>query len=133
MPGMRLALAWLVGTALFALGLWLADRWFWSQCSGLANTRYADVWICANAAYLRLAVVAVAGLAAGLVGGRRGLVLGALAGIAGLALLAVAYRPMVPFMPAAVLLAAAALLVAPTMAASVIGARISGGRWRSAL
>jgi hypothetical protein len=28
MPGMRMALAWVVGTALFALGRVLADRWF---------------------------------------------------------------------------------------------------------
>jgi hypothetical protein len=62
----RIALAWVVGTALFALGMVLADRWFWSQCSGLPAGRYGEVWICSNAFAVRIGVAAVAGIAAGL-------------------------------------------------------------------
>ena len=133
MPGMRLALAWLVGTALFALGLWLADRGFWAQCSGLPTSRYAEVWICSSMPGVRMAVAAVAGLAAGLLAKRRGLALGLLAALAGLAAVTLAYRPLIAYMPLPVLLAGMASFMIPTAIACVLGARAGGSTWRSSL
>jgi len=129
----RIALAWLVGTALFALGMVLADRWFWAQCNGLPTSRYGEVWICANMPGVRIAVAAVAGLAAGLLAKRRGLAIGLLAALAGLAVVTLAYRPVIAYMPLSVLLAGLASFMIPTAAACVLGARAAGGTWRSSL
>lgn len=56
---LRIALAWLVGIAVFGFGMVLADRWFWAQCNGLPTSRYGEVWICSNALALRVAIAAV--------------------------------------------------------------------------
>lgn len=130
---MKLAGGWLLGTSVFALGMVLADRWFWAQCNGLPTSRYAEVWICSNVPGVRIAVAAVAGLAAGLLAKRRGLAIGALAALAGLAIVALAYRPPVAYMPLSVLIAGAASFMIPTAVACVLGARVAGGAWRSSL
>jgi hypothetical protein len=129
----RIALAWLVGTVVFALGMVLADRWFWAQCNGLPISRYAEVWICSNMPGVRIAVAAVAGLAAGLLAKRRGLAIGVLAALAGLAIVTLAYRPPVAYMPLSVLIAGVASFMIPTAVACVLGARVAGGAWRSSL
>ena len=100
---MRLMASWLLGTAVFAPGMVLADRYFWSQCSGLPTSRYAEVWICAN-------------VPAG-----------------GLAIVTLAYRPPVAYMPLSVLVAGVASFMIPTAVACVLGARVAGGAWRSSL
>jgi len=130
---MRLMVSWLVGTAVFALGMVLADRYFWSQCSGVPAHRYGDLWICANMPLVRLATACAAGLAAGLVARRRGVAIGAFAALAGLAVVTLAYRPPVAYMPLSVLLAGVASFMVPTAVACVLGARVAGGAWRSAL
>jgi len=130
---MRVALAWLLGTTVFALGMVLADRWFWSQCSGLPTGRYGEVWICSNAFAVRIAIACAAGLAAGLLGRRRGVGIGALAALAGLAVLTLAYRPPVAYMPLSVLLGGVASFMIPTTVACVLGARVAGGTWRSSI
>lgn len=92
---MRLMASWLLGTAVFAPGMVLADRYFWSQCSGLA--------------------------------------VGVLAALAGLAIVTLAYRPPVAYMPLSVLVAGVASSMIPTAVACVLGARVAGGAWRSSL
>jgi len=130
---MRLMASWLLGTAVFALGMVLADRYFWSQCSGLPTSRYAEVWICANVPAVRITVAVAAGLVAGLLARRRGLAVGVLAALAGLAIVTLAYRPVFAYMPLSVLLAGTASFMIPTAAACVLGARAAGGAWRSSL
>jgi hypothetical protein len=117
---MRLALAWLLGTTLFVLGTVLADRWFWWQCSGLASSRYTEVWICANVLAVRIAVGVVAGVAAGLLTRRRGLPLGLLIGLAGIAAVSLAYRPMLAFNQPLAVLHGILYFVLPTTAAAVL-------------
>ena len=119
---MRFALAWLLGTALFVLGMWLLDRWFWSQCSGLATGRYGEVWICANASWLRIAIAAAAGVAAGLLARRRGLLLGLLIGLCGVAAVSLSYRPMFAFTQLHGALNAVLYFVLPATIASVLAA-----------
>ena len=82
---------------------------------------------------VRIAVAAVAGLAAGLLAKRRGLAIGLLAALAGLAVVTLAYRPVIAYMPLSVLLAGTASFMIPTAAACVLGARAAGGAWRSSL
>ena len=130
---MKLAGGWLLGTSVFALGMILADRWFWAQCNGLPTSRYAEVWICSNMPGVRIAVAAVAGLVAGLLAKRRGLAIGLLAALAGLVVVTLAYRPTIAYMPLSVLLAGMASFMIPTAAACVLGARAGGGTWRSSL
>lgn len=121
---MRVALAWLLGTAVFALGMVLADRWFWSQCSGLPAGRYGEVWICSNMFAVRIAIAAAAGIAAGLLARRRGLVLGLLIGLAGIAVVSLGYRPMLAFNQAHAVLYAILYYVLPAMLAGMITARM---------
>jgi hypothetical protein len=116
----RIALAWLVGTVVFGLGMVLADRWFWTQCSGLAAHRYGEVWICANAFIVRIAVACIAGIAAGLLARRGALVLGALVGLAGVAAVSAAYRPMLAFTQPLAVLNAIFHFVLPTAAAAIL-------------
>jgi hypothetical protein len=116
----RIALAWLVGTVVFALGMVLADRWFWAQCSGLASTRYAEVWICANVFFVRIAIACIAGLAAGVLARRRALVLGALVGLAGIAAVSLVYRPMLAFTQPLAVLNGILHFVLPTTAAAIV-------------
>jgi hypothetical protein len=120
---MRLVLAWLLGTAVFALGIVLADRWFWSQCSGLPTVRYAEVWTCSNAPWLRIAVVAAAGVAAGLLARRRGVLLGLLVGLSGVAAVSLLYRPLFAFTQVHGLMTALLHYIVPATIASLVGAR----------
>lgn len=122
---MRLALAWLAGTAVFALGMVLADRAFWAQCNGLPTGRYGEVWICSNALALRIAVACLAGVAAGLATRGRALLLGALVGLAGVAVVSLAYRPMLAFTQPAALLNGALYFVLPVMLACLAAARLA--------
>jgi hypothetical protein len=122
----RSAAAWLLGTALFAVGMVLADRLFWSQCSGLAAQRYAEVWICANAPLVRIAVAGLAGLAAGLLVPRRALMVGALAGLAGVAAVSLAYRPLLAFNQVHAVLNAIVYFILPTMLGCALAARVRG-------
>ena len=124
---MRLALAWLLGTVLFALGMVLADRWFWAQCNGLSTSRYAEVWICSNTLAVRIAVAALAGVAAGLLARRRGLPLGLLVGLAGIAAVSLAYRPMLAFTQPHAVLIGILYFVVPASAAAVL-ASLSVGK-----
>ena len=117
---MRIALAWLAGTALFAAGVVLADRWLWSQCGGLPASRWAEVWICANMFSVRIAMACLGGVAAGAIARRRALALGALVGLAGVAAVTLAYRPLVPFMPLQGLLSGVASFVVPAMGAAFL-------------
>ena len=120
MPGMRLALAWVVGTALFALGMVLADRWFWAQCNGLPTSRYGEVWVCSNMLAVRIGVAALAGIAAGLLARRRAAALGALVGLAGIATVSLAYRPMLAFTQPLALLHGVLYFVLPTAVAAIL-------------
>jgi len=120
----RIALAWAVGTVVFALGMVLADRWFWSLCSGLPAGRYGEVWICSNVFAVRIAVATLAGIAAGLLARRRALALGALVGLAGVAAVSLAYRPMLAFNQAHAVLYAILYYVLPVMLAGMITARM---------
>ena len=117
---MRLALAWLLGATLFVLGMVLADRWFWAQCSGLSTSRYAGVWICSNTFAVRIAVAAVAGVAAGLLARRRGLPLGLLVGLAGVAAVSLLYRPMLAFNQPLAVLNGIVVFVLPSAAAAAL-------------
>jgi len=117
---MRLALAWLLGTALFALGMVLADRWFWAQCSGLPTSRYGEVWICSSMFAVRIGIAALAGAAAGFLARRRALALGALVGLAGVAAVSLAYRPMLAFTQPLALLSGILYFVLPATAAAVL-------------
>jgi len=117
---MRVALAWLLGTMVFALGMVLADRWFWSQCSGLPAGRYGEVWICSNAFAVRIGVAAAAGIAAGLLARRRGLVLGLLIGLAGVAAVSLTYRPMLAFNQPLAVMNGILYFVLPTTVAAVL-------------
>ena len=117
---MKLAGAWLLGTSVFALGMVLADRWFWAQCSGLAAHRYGEVWICANALFVRIAIACIAGFAAGLLARRRALVLGALVGLAGIAAVSLAYRPMLAFTQPLAVLNGILYFVLPATAAAIV-------------
>lgn len=117
---MRIALAWLVGTALFALGMVLADRWFWAQCNGLPTSRYGEVWICANMFAVRIGIAALAGVAAGFLTRRRALVLGAVVGLAGVAAVSLAYRPMLAFTQPLAVLNGIVYFVAPTTVAAIL-------------
>jgi hypothetical protein len=116
----RIALAWLVGTALFALGMVLADRWFWAQCNGLPTSRYGEVWICSNMFAVRIGIAALAGVAAGFLARRRALVLGALVGLAGVAAVSLAYRPMLAFTQPLAVLNGIVYFVVPTTAAAIL-------------
>lgn len=120
MPGMRIALAWVVGTALFALGMVLADRWFWAQCNGLPTSRYGEVWICSNMLAVRIGVAALAGIAAGLLARRRAAALGALVGLAGIVAVSLAYRPMLAFTQPLGVLNGIVYFVVPTTAAAIL-------------
>jgi hypothetical protein len=116
----RIALAWLVGTALFALGMVLADRWFWAQCNGLPTSRYGEVWICSSMFAVRIGIAALAGVAAGFLARRRALVLGALVGLAGVAAVSLAYRPMLAFTQPLAVLNGIVYFVVPTTAAAIL-------------
>lgn len=124
---MRIALAWLVGTALFALGMVLADRWFWAQCSGLPTSGYGEVWICSSMLAVRIGVAALAGIAAGSLARRRAPALGALVGLAGIAAVSLAYRPMLAFTQPLALLNGVLYFVLPATAAALL-ASLSLGR-----
>lgn len=119
---MRSAAAWLLGTALFGLGMVLADRLFWSQCSGLPAHRYGEVWICANVPMVRIAVAGLAGLGAGLIARRRALLVGALVGLAGVAAVSLAYRPLLAFNQAHAVLNGVLYFILPTMLACALAA-----------
>jgi hypothetical protein len=125
---MRFALAWLAGTAVFALGMVLADRAFWTQCNGLPTSRYGEVWICSNALALRIAVACLAGVAAGLATRGRALVLGALVGLAGVAVVSLAYRPMLAFTQPAALLNGALYFILPVVLACLAAAALAARR-----
>ncbi|MGQ0544070.1 MAG: hypothetical protein ACT4P3_01890 [Betaproteobacteria bacterium] len=99
----------------------------------MPGSRCGEVWICASSPYLRLALVCVAGFAAGLVARRRGPALGAAASLAGLALVTLVYRPPVAYMPLSALLLGVASFMIPSAAACVLGARAAGATWRSSL
>lgn len=118
----RSAAAWLVGTALFGLGMVLADRMFWSQCSGLPAHRYGEFWICANVPMVRIAVACLAGLGAGLVARRRALLLGALVGLAGVAAVSLAYRPLLAFNQVHAVLVGIGYFILPTMLGAALAA-----------
>jgi hypothetical protein len=120
MPGMRIALAGVVGPALFALGMVLADRWFWAQCNGLPTSRYGEVWICSSVLAVRIGVAALAGIAAGLLARRRAAALGALVGLAGIAAVSLAYRPMLAFSQPLAVLSGMLSFVVPTAAAAIL-------------
>lgn len=120
MPGMRIALAWVLGTALFALGMVLADRSFWAQCSGLPTGRYGEVWICSNMLAVRTGVAALAGVAAGLLARRRAAALGSLVGLAGVAAVSLAYRPMLAFTQPLGVLNGIVYFVVPTTAGAIL-------------
>ena len=130
---MRLLAGWFLGTALFSLGMILLDRLFWWQCSGLPTSRYGEVWICANVVALHVASALFAGLCAGLSAKRRGLLVGAAAGVVALATVSLTYRPPLAYNQLAALATAVALFVAPTALACAIGARLAGATWRKAL
>jgi hypothetical protein len=117
---MRIALGWLVGTALFALGMVLADRWLWAQCNGLPTSRYGEVWICSSMFAVRIGIAALAGVAAGFLARRRALVLGALVGLAGVAAVSLAYRPMLAFTQPLAVLNGIVYFVVPTTAAAIL-------------
>ena len=117
---MRIALAWVVGTALFALGMVLADRWFWAQCNGLPTSRYGEVWVCSNMLAVRTGVAALAGIAAGLLARRRAAALGALVGLAGIAAVSLAYRPMLAFTQPLAVLNGFLYFVLPTAVAAIL-------------
>lgn len=119
---MRIALGWLVGTTVFAAEMVVADRWFWGQCNGLPTTRYGEVWICANAFTVRIAIAAAAGIASGLLARRLALVLGLLTGLAGIAAVSLAYRPMIAFNQAQGLLNGVVYFVLPAMLAAALAA-----------
>jgi hypothetical protein len=127
---MRLASAWLTGTAVFALGMLLADRWFWEQCSGLAASRYGELWICSNAFAVRIALAAAAGLAAGLLARRRAGVLGVLVALAGVAAISLGYRPLFAFTQLQAVLYGILYFVLPTVAAAYLGSFLSTRRGR---
>jgi hypothetical protein len=124
----RIALAWVVGTALFALGMVLADRGFWAQCNGLPTSRYGEVWICSNMLAVRIGVAALAGIAAGLLARRRALALGALVGLAGIAAVSAAYRPMLAFTQPLAVLNGFLYFVLPTMVAATLATLSFGKR-----
>jgi hypothetical protein len=128
MPGMRIALAWVVGTALFALGMVLADRWFWAQCNGLPTGRYGEVWICSNMLAVRIGVAALAGIAAGLLARRRAAALGALVGLAGIAAVSAAYRPMLAFTQPLAVLNGVLYFVLPATVAAILATLSLGKR-----
>lgn len=130
---MRSAAAWFAGTTLFALGLILVDRVFWSQCSGLPAGRYGEVWICSSAHVLRVACAAAGGLFAGVLARRRGLLIGFLVGLVGLVLVSLGYRPPFAFNQPAALAAGLALFVVPATLACVVGAKLAGATWRKAI
>ena len=125
---MRIALAWVVGTALFALGMVLADRWFWAQCNGLPTSRYGEVWICSNMLALRIGVAALAGIAAGFLARRGALALGALVGLAGIAAVSLAYRPLLAFTQPLAVLNGFLYFVLPTTAAAILATLSFGKR-----
>jgi len=122
---MRFALGWLLGTTLFALGMVLADRWFWAQCNGLPTSRYAEVWICSNALAVRIAVAALAGVAAALLARRRALALGVLVGLAGIAAVSLTYRPILAFTQPLAVLDGLLYFVLPTTAATVLASIVA--------
>lgn len=125
---MKLAGGWLLGTSVFALGMILADRWFWAQCNGLPTSRYGEVWICSNMFAVRIGVAALAGLAAGLMARRRALALGALVGLAGLAAVSLAYRPMLAFTQPLAVLNGVLYFVLPTTVAAILATLCFGKR-----
>lgn len=130
---MRTLAGWFAGTTLFALGLILVDRAFWSQCGGLATSRYGEIWICSNTVALRVACAVAGGLFAGVLAKRRGLLIGVLVGLAGVVLVSLTYRPPVAYNQLAAIATGVALFVVPAALACVIGARLAGAAWRKAL
>ena len=114
--------AWLLGTTLFGVGMVLADRLFWSQCSGLPAHRYGEFWICANVPMVRIAVACLAGLGAGLLARRRVLLVGALVGLAGVAAVSLAYRPLLAFNQAHAVLNGVLYFILPTMLGCALAA-----------
>jgi hypothetical protein len=130
---MRSAAGWFAGTTLFALGLILVDRLFWSQCSGLPTSRYGEVWICSGAHVLRIGCAVAGGILAGVLARRRGLLVGVLVGLVGIVLLSLTYRPPVAYYPPAALAAGIALFVVPAALACVAGAKLAGATWRKAI
>lgn len=130
---MRSAAAWFAGTTLFALGLILLDRVFWSQCSGLPTSRYGEVWICSSAHALRIACAVSGGFFAGVLARRRGLLIGVLVGLVGLVLVSLTYRPPVAYNQLAAIATGIALFVVPATLACVAGAKLAGATWRKAI
>jgi hypothetical protein len=130
---MRPLAGWFAGTTLLALGLILVDRVFWSHCSGLPASRYGEVWVCSSIGALRVAVAVAAGLFAGVLARRRGLLVGLLAGLVGIVLVALTYRPPVAYNQLAAIATGIALFVLPAALASIVGARLAGATWRRAL
>lgn len=124
---------WLLGTTLFALGMILVDRLFWARCDGLPTSRYGEVWICSSVVVLHVASAVFAGLCAGLSAKRRGILVGALAGLAGLVAVSLTYRPPLAYNQLAAVAAGVALFVAPATLACAVGARLAGATWRRAL
>lgn len=130
---MRTLAGWFAGTTLFALGLILVDRVFWSQCSGLPTSRYGEVWVCSSAVMLRVACAVAGGLFAGVLARRRGFVVGLLVGLVGVVVVSLTYRPPVAYGQLAAIATAFALFVVPAVLACIVGARLAGATWRKAL
>lgn len=130
---MRLLAGWFAGTTLFALGFILVDRVFWSQCSGLPATRYAEVWVCSGAVALRVACAVAGGLFAGLLARRRGFVVGLLVGLVGVVLVSLTYRPPVAYNQLAAIGTGVGLFIVPAILACIAGAKLARATWRQAL
>ena len=129
----RIAAAWLVGTTVFALGMFLIDRLFWSYCAGVDIHRWHEVWVCWHIGEIHVVGSCVAGIIAGLLCRAHGLVVGALVALAGLAFFSVVYR--YPFGTDHLFTVEYGFLlyVLPSALACVVGARLTGGVWKNAL
>jgi hypothetical protein len=135
-PSTRTVSALAAGIYILFISMLVAGNRFWASCSG-GMDYYRDpdheIWICSNLPLLWFFGSVGAGIAAGLLSRRRGFVTGFLVAVLGVAL----YSFVVHFPfgndHLSTLESGSQFFVLPCIVGAIVGARLSGGLWKTAL
>lgn len=129
----RIALGLLGGMIALVAALVLIDGLFWSQCGGKDIHAWPNIFVCWHISEITATGSLVGGFVAGLLSGRRGLIVGVVVAISGFALFSWVVR--YPFGTDNLFALQRGLLLyfLPVVSACLVGARLTGGTWRKAL
>ena len=125
--------ALLAGTTILVIGMAVIEHFVWARCSGVEIHRYREIWMCWHFLDLWIVIACTAGLTAGLLNRKRGLIVGILVATAALAFYSIVYRYPFGTDYLAGLKHSFVFFMLPCAIGCVLGVRLTGTTWKYAL